>query len=153
MLLSPVYFDDFLHEEEFKYWSSMVPSYHHQKMVEEGPGTHESFLYQQFTTKCQELIPGVALVHKMSWPVMNQLPPGRERVLHVDPEMLSCVFHVSPEWGEDDGGSLEIIDGIVTYIMPYKPNRLVVFDADAEHVIRAPKRPRFTAGVGYLVVR
>ena len=150
MLLKPVWIDDFLSREEFEYWSKLTPS-EHQRSMSIGSGPHESLLYNKCTQVCEVLIPDSVLIHKQDYPVMNQVPRGKERVLHNDAGMVSCVYHTCPEWGQFDGGELKV-EGLSFPIL-YRPNRLVVFDADSPHTVWMPIRPRYSAHVAFLVER
>lgn len=149
MLLKPVWIDDFLSEEEFSYWSKLTPSQHQQRIVAVGKGPHEILLYDKCTQVCEALLPDRILIHKQDFPVMNQVPVGRERALHNDPGMISCVYHTCPEWS---GGGELFIPGY-NISTRYVPNRLVVFDADIHHRVFPSSQHRYSAHVAFLVER
>lgn len=151
MLLKPVWIDDFLSGEEFFYWSKLTPSQHQQRIVVAGKGPHEVLLYDKCTQVCEALLPDKVLIHKQDYPVMNQVPAGKERALHNDPGMISCVYHTCPIWGEFDGGELFIPAYNIS--TRYVPNRLVVFDADVHHVVLQAPQHRYSAHVAFLVER
>lgn len=66
-------------------------------------------------------------------------PQGRgERV-------ISAVFYLNDDWGEDDGGAIALIDkqGNEQKLLP-KANRLVVFDSNLRHQVEITNRERFS---------
>jgi len=151
MSLRATWFDNFLPLEEFTYWSTLIPSVHAQRMQRDGPADYEVAFSSRCLERVQTLLPGVQLVPQVDWPVMNQLPQGREKLLHTDPGIISCVYHCSPVWGAEDQGALVITEGGDEVSIEYQPNRLVVFDASLPHLVDPPKRVRHTVLVPFLI--
>lgn len=66
-------------------------------------------------------------------------PQGR------DERVISAVFYLNDDWGEDDGGAIALIDkqGNEQTLLP-KANRLVVFDSNLRHQVEITHRERFS---------
>lgn len=66
-------------------------------------------------------------------------PQGR------DERVISAVFYLNDEWGENDGGAIALIDKQENEqkLLP-KANRLVVFDSNLRHQVEITNRERFS---------
>lgn len=66
-------------------------------------------------------------------------PQGR------DERVISAVFYLNDEWGENDGGPIALIDKQENKqkLLP-KANRLVVFDSNLRHQVEITNRERFS---------
>lgn len=145
--------DDALPPEAFAYWAVQIPSKHSQRMLTEGPGENESELYRLCLATADSLYPSLTLEQQVYWPVMYQLPLGHPKVNHVDTGMISCIFHTCPEWHPSWGGELLINTGDdgwgMELVVPYRPNRLVIFDASPVHRVQPSTYVRHAAQIPF----
>ena len=62
-----------------------------------------------------------------------------------DERVVSAVFYLNDEWGDEDGGQLSIID---SHNQPHqllpKANRLVIFDSNLQHQVEIAHRQRYS---------
>lgn len=66
-------------------------------------------------------------------------PQGR------DERVISAVFYLNDNWGDNDGGEILVIDkqGSEQKLQP-KANRLVIFDSNLRHQVEITNRERFS---------
>ncbi len=140
--------DGFLPEPMFAQWSMVTPEYE-RLMVDSGPHMAELYLMTCCRVAAEEHYPGIQLVDQVRWPRLNQIPIGRTKPWHVDPGIISCVYHVTPEW--ESGGELRIWVEVEEepLAVKYVPNRLVIFDASLPHMVDHGEQVRYTLHVPF----
>lgn len=99
----------------------------------------------QFFNQCFYLGIRRAEAHYACYPVgagyqwHSDNPAGR------DERVLSAVYYLNDDWGNDDGGEISVIDKLGNrHKLTPKANRLVLFDSNLRHQVEITKRVRYS---------